>query len=80
MMKMIAKFVLVATVASMAIAMSMSPSEAAKKKAKVAASCSSPSWCAKDCTGALCAWYYCNGGAWTKTPGVCAEPFCQPKC
>ena len=78
MKKSITKLVLVATVASMAIAMSMTVSEAAKKKSM---SCTSPSWCAKDCTGALCAWYVCTDGKWRKTAiGVCAEPFCSPKC
>lgn len=80
MIKSIAKFVLVATVATMAVTMAATPSLAAKKKA--AKACTPLSWCATKCSGNTCA-----GGMWCALDGKqyptltgCVEPFCTPKC
>ena len=76
-MKSLAKFLLVGTVAVMAVAVTAAPSEAAKKK-KGAALCTPGFICSTG--GKVMA---CGGdGKWyaaVLTP-VCFEPFCPPKC
>lgn len=80
MMKSIAKLVLAATVASLAVSMSVTPTLAAKKKA--AKACTPFTWCATKCSGNVCA-----GGLWCGADGKqypsltgCVAPFCNPKC
>ncbi len=76
-MKSIAKILLVGTFAVAAVAISVAPSEAAKKKAK-AATCTPTTLC--NAKGMV---QVCGGdGKWYQalvTP-VCVEPLCPAKC
>ena len=80
MMKFITKSLVVGAIAAMAIAMSMAPSEAAKKK-KMAApkTCGGPGLCSTNCSGGYCSVYLCGAdGAWypaVLTP-ICPQGAC----
>lgn len=81
MMKSITKFLAVGAIAGLAIAMSMAPSEAAKKRHKMAApkTCGGPGLCSTNCSGGFCSVYLCGmDGAWypaVLTP-VCPQGNC----
>ena len=77
-MKSIAKFLLVSAVAVTAIALSAAPSEAAKKKAKAAATCHPAYLCSSDCNGGTCKVNICGGdGKWYQ---ALFTPFCTGAC
>jgi hypothetical protein len=81
MMKSMAKLVLVAAVAGMAISVAATPSFAAKKKAASKA-CTPLTWCATQCSGNSCksgVWCGASGKAYPTLTG-CVDPFCTPKC
>ena len=82
-MKAITKFLLVSAVAVTAIAISSVPSDAAKRKHKVAAPCT-PGWtCTAPGSGGVNKVMACGGdGKWYPalfTP-YCAGGFCPPSC
>ena len=66
MMKFTAKFLLVGLVAAMAIAISMAPSEAAKRRAAAKpAGCTGPGLCSTNCQGGICSVNLCGlDGKW----------------
>ena len=76
MTKLTAKFLVAGAVAVMAIAMSVAPSEAAKRKA---ASCSAGNLCSTNCKSGWCSVYVCGGdGVWYTallTP-ICPQANC----
>jgi hypothetical protein len=79
MMKSITKFLAVGAIAAVAIAMSMAPSEAAKKRHKASAACTGPGLCSTNCSGGFCSVYLCGvDGAWypaVLTP-ICPQGNC----
>jgi len=87
MTRFITKFVLVGAVAALAIAMSVAPSDAAKRRAAAkSASCLGPAFCSTNCQGGICAVNLCGtDGKWYPailTP-ICLEGLCvnrQKKC
>ncbi len=80
MIKLLSKCVLVAAVASFALAGTTTLSQAAKKKAKaapVAATCMAPKYTTASCANGLCRMQWCGlDGKWYPSLMVCAEPFC----
>ena len=78
MTKFISKFLVVGAIAAVAIAMSMAPSEAAKRKA-MAKGCSGAQLCSTNCSGGFCSVYLCGAdGAWypaVLTP-ICPQGNC----
>ena len=78
MMKLTTKFLVAGAIAAVAIAMSMAPSEAAKRKA-MAKTCGGPGLCSTNCSGGMCSVYLCGAdGAWypaVLTP-VCPQGNC----
>jgi hypothetical protein len=80
MKKFITKFLVVGAIAAVAIAMSMAPSEAAKKKRMAAPkTCGGPGLCSTNCSGGYCSVYLCGAdGAWypaVLTP-ICPQGAC----
>ena len=79
MMKPITKFLAIGAVAAVAITMSMAPSEAAKKRMRVAKTCGGPGLCSTNCSGGYCSVYLCGAdGAWypaVLTP-ICPQGNC----
>ena len=77
-LKVISKCVLIAAVASLAVAGSVSTSFAAKKKkAAVAAACVPGTWKGTTCGNGWCTVSWCGvDGKWYAGPGVCWQPFC----
>lgn len=81
MIKLLSKCVLVAAVASFALAGTTTLSHAAKKKAKAApvaaATCAAPKYTTAACAGGICRMQWCGlDGKWYPSLLVCAEPFC----
>ncbi|MDT3683638.1 MAG: hypothetical protein RO009_01160 [Pseudorhodoplanes sp.] len=81
MIKLLSKCVLVAAVASFALAGTTTLSHAAKKKAKAApvaaATCVAPKYTTAACAGGVCRMQWCGlDGKWYPSLLVCAEPFC----
>ena len=66
MTKFTTKFLLAGAIAAVAIAMSMAPTEAAKRKAAMAKpACSGPQLCSTNCSGGFCSVYLCGAdGNW----------------
>jgi hypothetical protein len=79
MMKTITKFLTVGAIAAVAVAMSMVPSEAAKKRMRAHATCTAPQLCSTNCSGGFCSVYLCGtDGAWyaaVLTP-ICPQGNC----
>ena len=64
MMKMTSKFLVAGAVAAVAIAMSVAPTEAAKRKA-AAKTCGGPGLCSTNCANGYCSVFLCGAdGAW----------------
>jgi hypothetical protein len=82
-MKHCSKFLFVGAAAVIVIAMTSAPSEAAKKKAQAAASCSPHQMCSTDCVGAGCYMKVCghDGKMYHAflTP-ICWQPHCPAAC
>jgi hypothetical protein len=84
MTKLTAKFLVAGAAAALAIAMSVAPTEAAKKRAKMSRGCAVGALCSTNCGAAGCFMNYCgNDGKWYPailTP-VCVGSLCpQQKC
>lgn len=81
MMKLISKGVLVAAVASLALAGSTTMSLAAKKKAAAAApaACTPATWSASNCANGVCQASWCGADGKWYPGGWCWEPFCGTK-
>jgi len=79
MMKFATKFLAVGAIAAAAIAMSMAPTEAAKKKAAAPKTCGGPGLCSTNCANGFCSVYLCGAdGAWypaVLTP-ICPQGNC----
>ena len=79
MTKFATKFLMVGAIAAAAIAMSMVPSEAAKKRVAAAKTCGGPGLCSTNCSGGFCSVYLCGAdGAWypaVLTP-ICPQGNC----
>jgi len=79
MMKSAAKIAFMGMVAAAAIALSIAPSEAAKKRAAAKPACTAPAVCSTNCSGGWCQVFACGvDGKWYPailTP-VCLQPFC----
>jgi hypothetical protein len=82
MIKLLSKCVLVAAVASFALAGTTTMSHAAKKKAAAkkpaaAAACVAPKYSTASCANGWCRMQWCGvDGKWYPSLMVCAEPFC----
>jgi hypothetical protein len=80
MIKLISKCVLVAAVASFALAGATTMSHAAKKKAAKpapVASCVAPKYAKAACANGLCRMQWCGvDGKWYPSLMACWEPFC----
>lgn len=86
-MKSIAKVVTFAAVAAMAMAISATPSEAAKKKrapmSSPAAACTAPNLCSFDCVGNGCKVNFCAPDGkwyWSMVTPYCLTGFCPQPC
>ncbi len=83
MTKFAAKFLVASAVAALAIAMSVAPTEAAKKRVKVARGCTAGQVCSTSCGPSGCFMNYCGGDAkWypaVLTP-VCVGGLWPAKC
>jgi hypothetical protein len=70
-------------VAALAVAMSVAPTEAAKKRMKTARGCTTGQLCSTGCNGTGCFMNYCTSdGKWERailTP-ICAGSLCPKKC
>ena len=78
-MKSITKILLLAAVGAVVVAISVAPSEAAKKKAM---SCTGMPNCTAACKGKSCEIRTCTDGKWV-TPLLvksCTQPDCPAKC
>lgn len=79
MTKLATKFLVAGAVAALAIAMSVAPSEAAKKRAAAAKTCGGAGLCSTNCSGGFCSVYLCGAdGSWypaVLTP-ICPQGNC----
>ena len=81
MMKLVSRGVLVAAIASLALAGSTTMSFAAKKKAAAkSASCVPATWCGSNCKSGVCQANWCGADGKRYAGAWCWEPFCGPKC
>ncbi len=80
MLKILSKSILLAAVASLVLAGSMTTSDAAKKKKKAAApapACTWPMHKAASCNNGVCSMTYCGpDGKWYPSLLWCWQPFC----
>jgi hypothetical protein len=79
MIKLLSKCVLVAAVASFALAGTTTLSHAAKKKAAkpAVATCVAPKYMTAGCAGGACKMQWCGvDGKWYPSLMMCWEPFC----
>ena len=82
-MKSITKFLLIGTIAVVAIAMSAAPSDAAKRKrAAASGSCSDAGLCAAPCNAQSCGIMICDWHQkkWVPTAMECLAGQCPNKC
>jgi hypothetical protein len=77
------KVLMAGAVAALAIAMSVAPTEAAKKRMKMTRGCTAPQLCSTNCGAGGCFLNYCGeNGKWypaVLTP-VCVVGMCPHKC
>lgn len=78
MIKVLSKVTLVAAVASLALAVSMTTSEAAKKRgAAKPAACAPWTYKTDKCNGGMCTQLRCGpDGKWVASMLMCWQPFC----
>ena len=63
MAKLTTKFLLAGAVAAVALAMSVAPSEAAKRRMAASKACTAGSLCSTNCSAGWCSVYVCGGDA-----------------
>ncbi len=83
-MKAITSVLMAGAVAAVALAVTVAPSEAAKKKRMAKpATCTAPATCSFDCVGGGCKINFCAGDGkwyWALLTPYCLGDLCPPKC